>query len=149
MGCPLLHLKLKQTSSLGETDPSEQPVVEILTAQLTWEFHLFLFFLAPISIVHGIFLVLISLSLLAFLFLPTRMLISLPRGLYKNIFTLGGGGILCCLHRRLFDRQLMKLLSQRFYGGRVNGPNYTIGMGSRIRLLRIVRRPRCLKDDLI
>ena len=121
----------------------------VLMAQLTWELDLLLFFLPPISIVCGLLLVLISLSLLSFLFLPVGLLIALLRGLCKNICTMGGGGSLCFLCHRLFDGQLMKLFSQRFYGGRVNGPNHTIGMGPRLRLLRIVRRPRRLRDNLI
>ena len=102
----------------------------IFMAQLTWEFHLLLFFLAPISIVCGFLLVLVSLPFLSSILFPIGLLISLLRGLCKNICTLGGGGSLCCLRHRLLDRQLMKLLSQRFYSGRVNGPNHTIGMGS-------------------
>ena len=95
----------------------------VLLAQLTRELDILLFFLAPISIV------LVSLFLLTFLSLPVRLLISLLRGLCKNICILGGGGSLCCLRYRLLDGQLMKLLTQRIYGGRVYGPNYTIGMG--------------------
>ena len=64
----------------------------VLVAQLTQELDLLLFFLSPISIVRGILLVLISLSLLAFLFLPVGLLITLLRGLCKNICTLGGEG---------------------------------------------------------
>ena len=121
----------------------------VLMAKLTREIDLLLFFLPPISIVYGILLVLVSLSLLTYLFLPVGLLISLLRGLCKNICTLGGGGILFYLCRRLLDRQLVKLFSQRLYGGRVNGSNHTIDMGSKLRLLHIVRRPRCLKDNLI
>ena len=123
----------------------------IFMAQITWEFWLLLFFFSPISIVCGLWLVLVlvSLSLFTFLFLPIGLLIALLRGLCKNICTLGGGGILCFLLCRLLNGQLMKLLSQRFYGGRVNRPNHTIGMGSKLRLLCLVRRPRCLRDDLI
>ena len=121
----------------------------VLVAQLTREINLLLFFFAPISIVHRLCIVLVSLSLLAFLFLPVGLLIALLRGLCKKICTLGGGGSLCYLRRRLFNRQLVKLFSQRIYDGRVYGPNHTIGMGSRLRLLRFVRRPRCLRDDLI
>ena len=113
----------------------------IFMAQLAWEFHLLLLFLSPISIVCGFLLVLVSLPFLSSLLFPTRLLIALLRGLCKKIFTLGGGGSLCCLHRRLFDIQLVKLFSQRLYGGRVNGSNYTIGMGSGLRLLYLVRRP--------
>ena len=117
-------------------------------AQVTWEFHLLLFF-SPISIVCGFFLVLLSLTFFPFLIFPTGLLIALLRDLCKNICTLGEGGSLCCLHRRLLDKQLMKLLSQRLYGGRVYGPNHAIGMGSRLRLLCIVGRPQCLRDNLI
>ena len=66
----------------------------VLMAQLTWEINLLLFFLAPISIIHGLLLVLVSLSFLSSLFLPTGLLISLLRGLCKNICTMGGGGSL-------------------------------------------------------
>ena len=83
----------------------------VLLAQLTRELDLLLFFLAPINIVCGILLVLVSLSLLTFLFLPTGLLIALLRVLCKNICILGRGGSLCCLRRRLFDRQLVKLFS--------------------------------------
>ena len=61
----------------------------VLLAQLTRELDLLLFFFSPISIVHGLWLVLISLSLLTFLFLPDGLLIALLRGLCKNICILG------------------------------------------------------------
>ena len=57
----------------------------VLLAQLTRELDLLLFFFVPISIVHGIWLVLVSLSLLTFLFLPVGLLIALLRGLSKDI----------------------------------------------------------------
>ena len=121
----------------------------ILMAQLTRELNLLLFFLAPISTIRRFLLVLVSLSFLSSIFLPIRLFIALLRGLCKNIFIMGGGGNFCFLCCRLLNRQLMKLLRQRLYGGRVYGPNHTIGMGSRLRLLRIVGRPQCLKDNLI
>ena len=62
----------------------------VLVAQLTWELDLLLLFFAPISIVCRLLLVLISLSLLSFIFLPVGLLIALLRGLCKNICTLGG-----------------------------------------------------------
>ena len=83
----------------------------VLMAQLIRELDLLFFFLAPISTVRGLLLVLVSLSLLSSLFLPTGLLIALLRGLCKNIFTLGGGGSLCYLHRRLLDGQLVVELS--------------------------------------
>ena len=109
-------------------------------AQLTRELKFILFLFAPISIVCGIWLVLVlvSLSLFTFLLLPVGLLIALRRGLCKNICTLGGGGSLCCLRRRLFDRQLVKLFCQRLYSGRVYGPNHAIGMGSRLRFLGLM-----------
>ena len=79
----------------------------VLLAQITRELDLLLFFFAPISIVHGIWLVLVSLSLLTFIFLPAGLLIALLRGLCKKICILGRGGSLCCLRRRLFDKQLV------------------------------------------
>ena len=140
-------MRFKQLLSL--VHKGTKVIKVVLVAQLTRELKLLLFFLSPISIVHGLLLVLVSLSLLSFLFLPTGLLISLLRGLCKNIFTLGGGDNLYCLHRRFLDRQLMKLLSQRLYGGRVDRPNHSIGMGSVLRLLCIVRRPQCPRDNLI
>ena len=110
----------------------------VLLAQLTRELDLILFFFAPISIVCGLWLVLVSLSLLTFLFLPAGLLIALLSGLCKNICTLGGRGSLFYLRRRFLDGQLVILLSQIFYGGRINGSNDTIGMGSRLGLLRLV-----------
>ena len=82
-------------------------------AQLTREFDFLLFLFSPISIVCGIWLVLIlvSLPLFTFILLPAGLLISLLRGLCKKNCTQGGGGSLCYLRRRLFDRQLMKFLS--------------------------------------
>ena len=121
----------------------------ILMAQLRWELHLFLFFLSPISIICGFLLVLIFLPFLSSPLFPTVLMISLLRGLCKNICILGWGGSLCCLHRRMFDGQLMELFGQIFYSGRINGPNHTIGMGSRLRFLCIVGRPRCLRNNLI
>ena len=50
-------------------------------AQLTWEFDFLLFFLAPINIVSGFLLVLVSLTLLSSLLFPTGLLITLLRGL--------------------------------------------------------------------
>ena len=63
----------------------------VLLAQLTRELDLLLFFFSPISIVRGLLLVLISLSLLAFLFLPAGLLIALLRGFTKT-FALWGEG---------------------------------------------------------
>ena len=53
---------------------------EIFMAQLTWEFHLPLFFLAPISIVCKFLLVLVSLPLFSSLLFPTGLLIAILRG---------------------------------------------------------------------
>ena len=61
----------------------------IFMAQLTWEIHLLLLFLAPISIVCGFLLVLVSLTLFPSLLFPTELLISLLIGLCKNIYILG------------------------------------------------------------
>ena len=61
----------------------------ILVAQLTREFNLFIFFVAPINTIRGFLLVLVSLSFLSSLFLPIGLLIALLRGLCKNICTLG------------------------------------------------------------
>ena len=61
----------------------------IFMAQLTWEFHLLILFLAPISIICGFLLVLISLPFLFSLLFPTGLLIFFLRGLCKNIFILG------------------------------------------------------------
>ena len=61
----------------------------VLLAQLTRELDLLLFFLAPISIVRGLLLVLVSVSFLFSLFLPIGLLIALLRGLCKNICILG------------------------------------------------------------
>ena len=63
----------------------------VLMAQLTRELDLLLFFLAPISIVHGLLLVFISLSLLSFLFPPTGLMFALVRGLCKKNALWGEG----------------------------------------------------------
>ena len=121
----------------------------IFMAQLTWEFHLLLFFCLPISIVCGFWLVLVSLTFLSLFIFSTRLLIALVGGLRKNICIMGWGGSLCCLHRRVFDEQLMEFFSQRLYNGIFNLTNHTINMGSRLMFLCIVGGPRCLRDNLI
>ena len=75
----------------------------VLVAQLTRELNLLLFFLAPIGTIRGLLLVLVSLSFLSSLFLPTGLLITLLRVMCKNLCTLGGGDSLCCLHHRMVD----------------------------------------------
>ena len=121
----------------------------ILMAQLTREFHLFLFFLAPISIICEFLFVFISLPFLSSLLLPIRMLISLLRGMRKKHLHFGVRGNPLLPLPRMFNEQLMELFGQIFYSGRINRPNHTIGMGSRLRFLCIVCWPRCLKDNLI
>ena len=64
----------------------------IFMVQLTWEFHILLFFLGPISIVCGFLLVLVSLPFLFSLIFPTGLLTALLRGLCKKNFIFGVRG---------------------------------------------------------
>ena len=82
-----LVVDFKKTLSLIYKRELMSQVISL--AQLTRKIHLLLIFLNPISIICGFRIVLVSLTFLPLLLLPTGMLIALLRGLCKNICILG------------------------------------------------------------